>query len=189
MGRDDRLVADSGREGRHPFLDETWTCTLLSMPLWAIADLSLPPGEGDKRILRAALHSLGLHRAGVCLSRDTPMTASQECNVKNVCVNPPQSETWDSHSIRVCLATLWPGHCCLHYIAVKAQILRRRLLQTIHAVQLPFVDANILEVLEVIGVLLCIHSVGHVLNIAHTDRLNTQSFRSQSGVSKPATKS
>ncbi|KAF6256775.1 hypothetical protein COO60DRAFT_79362, partial [Scenedesmus sp. NREL 46B-D3] len=63
LGRDDRLVADHGREGRHPFLDEALMAALLDMPLQLLADLSKPPGTGDKVILRQALASLGLPQA------------------------------------------------------------------------------------------------------------------------------
>jgi len=59
-GRDDRLVADHGREARHPFLDEGVMELLLRLPLHVIADLRQPPGQGDKRILRQALQHLGL---------------------------------------------------------------------------------------------------------------------------------
>jgi asparagine synthetase B (glutamine-hydrolysing) len=45
LGRDDRLVADWGREARHPFLDENFMATLLDTPLSHIADLTLPPGD------------------------------------------------------------------------------------------------------------------------------------------------
>lgn len=45
LGRDDRLVADWGREARHPFLDEAFMATLLDTPLSYIADLTLPPGR------------------------------------------------------------------------------------------------------------------------------------------------
>lgn len=65
MGRDDRLVADTGREARHPFLDEHLVACLIKTPLAAVTDLRLPPGTGDKRILRAALRFLGLPRASV----------------------------------------------------------------------------------------------------------------------------
>eukprot|EP00879_Flechtneria_rotunda_P011431 GHRR01011941.1.p1 GENE.GHRR01011941.1~~GHRR01011941.1.p1 ORF type:complete len:860 (+),score=375.52 GHRR01011941.1:91-2670(+) len=63
LGRDDRLVADHGREGRHPFLDESLMAALLDMPLNVLADLRKLTGVGDKHILREALRSLGLPQA------------------------------------------------------------------------------------------------------------------------------
>ena len=63
LGRDDRLVADTCREARHPFLDEELVAWLAQAPLAHIADLALPPGEGDKRVLRDAARALGLHEA------------------------------------------------------------------------------------------------------------------------------
>lgn len=44
LGRDDRLIADHGREGRHPFLDEALMAHVLQLPLWQVADLTRPPG-------------------------------------------------------------------------------------------------------------------------------------------------
>jgi len=60
LGRDDRLVADCSREARFPFLDERVVALLASVPLSELADFAQPPGEGDKRLLRAAARSLGL---------------------------------------------------------------------------------------------------------------------------------
>eukprot|EP00775_Hariotina_reticulata_P004225 gene4225-4474_t len=64
-----RLIADHGREGRHPFLDEHVMTHLLDMPLELLADLSKPPGVGDKHILREALKSLGLPVAAARVKR------------------------------------------------------------------------------------------------------------------------
>jgi len=69
LGRDDRLVADWGKEARHPFLDEGFMAALLDTPLHAIADLRAPPGTGDKRILRAALAQMGLPKAAKRVKR------------------------------------------------------------------------------------------------------------------------
>ena len=44
LGRDDRLVADRGREARHPFLDEAVIDLLQATPLPLIADFGLAPG-------------------------------------------------------------------------------------------------------------------------------------------------
>ncbi|CAN6972188.1 unnamed protein product [Brassica rapa subsp. trilocularis] len=52
LGRDDRCIADNGKEARFPFLDEDVIKTLLDIPLWEIADLEQPSGKGDKKILR-----------------------------------------------------------------------------------------------------------------------------------------
>lgn len=69
LGRDDRLVADTSREARHPFLDEEYIQAVLNIPLWLIANLADAPGQGDKRLLRAALQRLGLTRAAVRVKR------------------------------------------------------------------------------------------------------------------------
>ncbi|GAB4823023.1 hypothetical protein N2152v2_010069 [Parachlorella kessleri] len=63
LGRDDRLVADHGREARHPFLDEGVVAAVLGTPLELVADLRLPAGVGDKLVLRECLRRLGLSRA------------------------------------------------------------------------------------------------------------------------------
>lgn len=60
LGRDDRCVADSGREAWFPFIDEMVVEFLYSLNIHDIADLSLGQGVGDKRILRDAARLAGL---------------------------------------------------------------------------------------------------------------------------------
>ncbi|KAI3818208.1 hypothetical protein L1987_12011 [Smallanthus sonchifolius] len=63
LGRDDRCIADNGKEARFPFLDEDVIRLLLDIPLWEIADLHQPSGVGDKKILREVARMLHLQEA------------------------------------------------------------------------------------------------------------------------------
>ncbi|BFZ16704.1 hypothetical protein BsWGS_19743 [Bradybaena similaris] len=60
LGRDDRIITDHGKESRFPFLDETFTQFVSSVPLCKRADLRLPRGVGDKLLLRLCAIKLGL---------------------------------------------------------------------------------------------------------------------------------
>lgn len=64
-----RIIVTCYREARHPFLDEEYIQTVLDVPLWLIANLADAPGQGDKRLLRAALKKLGLPRSAVRVKR------------------------------------------------------------------------------------------------------------------------
>ncbi|KHG24869.1 Asparagine synthetase domain-containing 1 [Gossypium arboreum] len=85
LGRDDRCVADSGKEARFPFLDEDIIRMLLDIPLWEIADLDQPSGKGDKKILREVAHMLGLHNAAILPKRAIQFGSriARESNRKN----------------------------------------------------------------------------------------------------------
>jgi asparagine synthetase B (glutamine-hydrolysing) len=85
LGRDDRCISDNGKEARFPFLDEDVIKTLLDISLWEIADLDLPSGTGDKKILREVARMLGLHEAAVLPKRAIQFGSriARESNRKN----------------------------------------------------------------------------------------------------------
>ena len=60
LGRDDRCITDNGREAWFPFLDEKVVQVIHKLNLAEIVDLSKPPGEGDKAVLREVASRLGL---------------------------------------------------------------------------------------------------------------------------------
>lgn len=61
LGRDDRLIADHGKEVRHPFLDESLIDYVMSLNFVRdVCDLSKPDGIGDKQLLRKTAALLGL---------------------------------------------------------------------------------------------------------------------------------
>ena len=69
LGRDDRIFSDHGKEARFPYLDHHVTNFLAATPLEDICDYSLPPGQGDKRILRLMAMRLGLKTASGMVKR------------------------------------------------------------------------------------------------------------------------
>lgn len=85
MGRDDRCIADNGKEARFPFLDEDVIRVLLDIPLWEVANLDQPSGTGDKKILREVAQMLGLHEAAVLPKRAIQFGSriARESNRKN----------------------------------------------------------------------------------------------------------
>lgn len=60
LARDDRVVADHGRETRLPYLDERFVQRVNALPLDAKADLRRGRGIGEKLLLRMALKRLGV---------------------------------------------------------------------------------------------------------------------------------
>jgi asparagine synthetase B (glutamine-hydrolysing) len=65
LGRDDRVVADHGREGRYPFLDEGVIGALTSVAeggkaLHEVMDVRLGEGVGEKKLLRTCARLIGL---------------------------------------------------------------------------------------------------------------------------------
>ncbi|GMN42017.1 hypothetical protein TIFTF001_011230 [Ficus carica] len=85
LGRDDRCIADNGKEARFPFLDEDVIKVLLDIPLWVVTDLDQPSGTGDKKILREVAQLLGLHEAASLPKRAIQFGSriARESNRKN----------------------------------------------------------------------------------------------------------
>lgn len=83
LGRDDRICSDHGREVRLPYLDECVTSYVRLLPLPFIADLRLPHGVGDKRILRVAASMLGL-QGSTCLVKRAIHFGSRIAKQSNV---------------------------------------------------------------------------------------------------------
>ncbi|KAI5091194.1 asparagine synthetase domain-containing protein 1 [Silurus meridionalis] len=69
LGRDDRIIADHGKEARFPYLDEDVVSFLNTLPVWEKADLSLPRGFGEKLLLRLTAVELGLGPSAVLPKR------------------------------------------------------------------------------------------------------------------------
>ncbi len=62
-GRDDRICGSTGKEARHPYLDEALARFALSCPLAELADFYAPNREGGKTVLRDALRDMGFSSA------------------------------------------------------------------------------------------------------------------------------
>ena len=63
LGRDDRIIADVGKEIRYPFLHPKLVQFVATCPVNVKCDPRLPVGQGDKRILRALAFKNGLINA------------------------------------------------------------------------------------------------------------------------------
>ena len=69
LGRDDRILSDTSKEVRFPFLDPNVVRVVQSIPLQYVVDYSLEGGVGDKRILRLVAQQLGLATAASAVKR------------------------------------------------------------------------------------------------------------------------
>lgn len=63
LARDDRIIADSGKTARAPFIEEHLASFVRSLAPQQRCCYSLPEGVGDKLLLRLYGHSLGLREA------------------------------------------------------------------------------------------------------------------------------
>ncbi|KAK7694458.1 hypothetical protein QCA50_001644 [Cerrena zonata] len=63
LGRDDRVISSHGKETRHPFLSLSVVSFLAQLPVQHKLDPRLPPGLGEKMLLRLAARKVGLVEA------------------------------------------------------------------------------------------------------------------------------
>ncbi|WVQ80882.1 hypothetical protein IAT38_002989 [Cryptococcus sp. DSM 104549] len=63
LSRDDRIISSHARDARYPYLSLSFITYLSSLPIWMKCDPRLPPGQGDKRLLRLAVERVGMGRA------------------------------------------------------------------------------------------------------------------------------
>lgn len=70
LGRDDRILTSSGKEARYPFLSHSVISFLANLPVEVKMDfVDLPPGQGDKKLLRRVAQSLGLEQTSLLVKR------------------------------------------------------------------------------------------------------------------------
>eukprot|EP00249_Psilotum_nudum_P008673 c21436_g1_i1 orf=198-2339(+) len=106
LGRDDRCIADHGKEARFPYLDEDVILTLLETPLWEIADLKEQAGQGDKKILREVAFYLGLKGVVSLPKRAIQFGSriSRESNKSNFGSNRAANQASAGSTVLHCLA-------------------------------------------------------------------------------------
>ncbi|KIR39870.1 cytoplasmic protein [Cryptococcus deuterogattii 99/473] len=64
LSRDDRIISSHARDARYPYLSLSFIAYLSSLPIWLKCDPRLPPGRGDKRLLRLAVKRVGMDKTG-----------------------------------------------------------------------------------------------------------------------------
>ncbi|AAW46095.1 cytoplasm protein, putative [Cryptococcus deneoformans JEC21] len=69
LSRDDRLISSHARDARYPYLSLSFIAYLSSLPIWLKCDPRLPPGQGDKRLLRLAVERVGMSKTGARVKR------------------------------------------------------------------------------------------------------------------------
>lgn len=69
LGRDDRIVSDTGREIRSPFLDAAVLRTVARIPLDALVRQGQPRGAAEKSVLRDVAVTLRLHHCAALPKR------------------------------------------------------------------------------------------------------------------------
>lgn len=69
LSRDDRMLSSHARDARYPYLDLEFVRYVSSLPIWAKCYPLLPPGEGDKVLIRLGAQQCGLQVTGKRVKR------------------------------------------------------------------------------------------------------------------------
>ncbi|CAB3362511.1 Hypothetical predicted protein [Cloeon dipterum] len=107
LGRDDRVVSDSGRQPRFPFLAENFVQFIVNLPahLRTAPFGFLPSGAGEKLLLRLAAFRLGLKVASTAPKRALQFgskIANLECKNEMGHNCPPAAPGNIDHTVVVC---------------------------------------------------------------------------------------
>eukprot|EP00178_Gracilaria_changii_P025623 TRINITY_DN788_c0_g1_i1.p1 TRINITY_DN788_c0_g1~~TRINITY_DN788_c0_g1_i1.p1 ORF type:complete len:585 (+),score=58.65 TRINITY_DN788_c0_g1_i1:283-2037(+) len=98
LGRDDRLIADHGREVRQPFLDEDVVEFITQLPLQEhVCDLSKADGVGDKHLLRRAARIVGVSDAAASRSKRAIQFGSRS---RHVLERKKTSSDWQPNAVQ-----------------------------------------------------------------------------------------
>lgn len=80
------MISSQGRESRYPYLDENLMAVVSAMPVWTRCDMRLPPGEGDKLLIRLSARHCGLHRTAGRVKR------AMQFGTKSAKLNPGKGQ-------------------------------------------------------------------------------------------------
>jgi len=69
LGRDDRCISNHGKEAQFPFLDEVVINFLNSLDVEQLCNMTRPPGEDDKMILRLIAKKVGVNSCSGLVKR------------------------------------------------------------------------------------------------------------------------
>lgn len=80
------MISSQAREARYPYLDEKLMALVAATPVWTRCDMRLPPGQGDKLLIRLSAQHCGLHRTAGRVKR------AMQFGTKSAKLNPGKGQ-------------------------------------------------------------------------------------------------